>query len=263
MNFIRTPHVEYLYQELLSFLYDSIIKVEKSTNTPSKNTAAKLDSRAKKTSSSKHGEKESTFIITKMELNSEDPNEAKYIYLRKFYLALLLHFGMVCYNNDLNKEKKLIDESVSKLSLCFSRKAIEASINTTTISKSDLKDIESYTALIKVFNLIIKYLNQFKKKVLSSNCAASSSLTTNIEHILKENNSIEVQLVKEFEGLNGLLKKGESFYQYWIANNLFELFHSVIAGLFDQAGYSKYLQESLIECFASISQVFAENIQVS
>ena len=84
--------------------------------------------------------------------------------------------------------------------------------------------------------------------------------------ILKENNQIEIQLKNEFENLHSSVNKAQSFYQYWISNNLFELFYSVISngglGYYDSSGFTKYVQDSLLESFVSISFFYAENVKV-
>jgi len=176
-------------------------------------------------------------------------------------LSLVFHYATVCYCNDFIKEKKLIDDQISKLAMCFSKKLIESSINICKLAKTDFKDIESYSMQAKLFNLILKYLNQFKKKVSTS--STSTLNKSAIVHLLKENSQIEVQLKIDFEKIYEVLVDAKSFYQYWIVNNLFELFASLISnGLFDQSGYSKYLQDSLIECFASISFLYGLTIQV-
>jgi hypothetical protein len=253
-----------MYESLFEFLFESINKIEKSSSTPSsanaKKTTASTSVQAKADATSSTAAK-SAYLITKMDLSIEDPNDAKYIYLRKFYLSLVFHYATVCYCNDFTKEKKLIDDQTSKLAMCFSKKLIESSISMNKLAKSDLKDIESYSMQIKLFNLILKYLNQFKKKV--SNTSTSSLAKTTMVHLLKENIQIEEQLKVDFEKLHDTLVENKSFYQHWIVNNLFELFASLIShGLFDQTGYSKHIQESLIECFAVISFLYGANIQV-
>ncbi len=253
-----------MYESLFEFLFEAINKIEKSSSTPSsanaKKTTASTSVQAKADATSSPAVK-SAFLITKMDLSIEDPNEAKYIYLRKFYLSLVFHYATVCYCNDFTKEKKLIDDQASKLAICFSKKLIESSINMSKLAKSDLKDIESYSMQVKLFNLILKYLNQFKKKV--SNSSTSSLAKTTMVHLLKENIQIEEQLRTDFEKLHDTLVENKSFYQHWMVNNLFELFASLIShGLFDQTGYSKHIQESLIECFAVISFLYGANIQV-
>ena len=277
MNFAKTSHFEYLYESLFKFFYDAINIVEKpssrqtlTSNLTSKST--KVETSQKKSSTKSDEVSKLGIIITKMEMNSEDPIEAKHIYLRKFYMALVLHYACVCYNNDFTKEKKLIDENVTKLNLAFSKKSLDSCMDTKNICKHDLKDLESSTIHIKLFNLIIKYIAQFKKKVAGtvvtpsspkSKATSTSSTTLTIEQVLKENMQIELQLKKEFEKIYGYLLETQSFYQFWLSNNLFDLFYSVITnGLFDQAGFSKYLQESLIECFAAVSFLYSENIQV-
>ena len=252
-NFLKSDNFEYMYESLLEFLFESINKIEKSSSPPSSALTKKTQSSG---ASSAPG-----YIITKMDLDGKDPNEAKYIYLRKFYLALVFHYATVCYCNDLTKEKRLIDDHTSKLAVCFSKKLIDSSINMSKLDRSDLKDLESYSMQSKLFTLILKYLSQFKKK---SSTSSSSTLGKNsIVHLLKENSQIELQLKNDFEKLCQCLADSKSFYQHWIVNNLFELFASLIShGLFDQSGYSKCLQESLIECFASISLLYSETIQV-
>ena len=271
MNFAKTSHFEYLYESLFKFFYDAINIVEKpssrqtlTSNLTSKST--KVETSQKKSSIKSYDVSKLGYIITKMKMNSEDPIAAKHIYLRKFCMALVLHYASVCYNNDFTKEKVLIDENVTKLNLAFSKTSIDSCMDTNNICKHDLKDLESSTIHINLFKLIIKYIAQFKEKVAATETTPSSSIsstTLTIEQVLKENMEIELQLKEEFEKLYGYLLETQSFYQFWLSNNLFDLFYSIFTnGLFDQAGFSKYLQESLIECFVAVSFLYSENIQV-
>lgn len=238
-TFIKNNQLDHFYQVMFDFLFKSI------TDEECCNSLSKMDPKK----SSKH------------DINPIFDHRMKQIYLFKTYISLFIHYSAICHSNDIPKAKEMIQDHYSRLKLCFQNRPAQLK-STDLCNKQELKaemnDIETTDDVFNLIDLIAQYTNQFKKK------PSSSSPSTTLVHILKENSMYEKKLKSNFSCLFVRTVEINSFYQHWILNNLFDfMMCSLSVYLNDSIVTSRYLQESLVDLISTCSNLYAENIKVN
>jgi uncharacterized ubiquitin-like protein YukD len=118
-------------------------------------------------------------------------------------------------------------------------------------------DMNTLNAVFKVFNLAIKYNYQVKKLIFVKAKNISKSKIISIKKISK----LEIKIKNELQSFN--FESKDSFFQSSILNSLFELILNIFSNICQhKTFYTKYLQETFIDCFITVASLYCENVQV-
>jgi hypothetical protein len=240
------------YEDLFEFLYDSLKQTAVSAKESmqigeEKEIELLYETKSKK--STKRAEPE----MTNDNKNISEQRRETIVYIKQNYLGSLIHFMSVCYAHEMSsKRMAMFQEHKAKLErfLCDS-------------SQNCAFD----SILMNILDLVVTYSNQFGKKKSSE--SSSSSSTKRSSTVLQENRLIENKIKSYLKKLTQIHDKHEpnkqlSEYYKWNVNNLNELFYSSI-GMYinDLNSFGKLMQDTSIELFSQIVNLYADNSKVS
>lgn len=226
--------MEKFYTNFFEFIKQSILN----DSTPSVNT--------KRTDLTPHKSKQQS-----------DDQTVKQVYLFKFYSALYFQYVSICYNSHLSKEKESIRNELSSIQSYFLNDALYSAM------KRNDPDIKIIPKILNIFDKILNYLNQYQKVFKQTKPGPKSSKRN--DELLEENTKMEQRLDKLFNEIytDVVDKGGDSFYQTWLLNYLFEITITGNSTIFnDSVVNAQFLQESQVEFLINITSLHAKTVQV-
>jgi hypothetical protein len=183
----------------------------------------------------------------------------KQIYLRKLFLALYIQFYAVCYDKDLEEEKNVAERYLPYLQACYDKKfnKIFTAPELDGVEEEVVEDIEDCNRVekfklgikaLEIFSMMLDYADQFRKK------------STVNSKFLKSNSIMESNLKLKLSELHAICVEQDCFYHYWIFNILIDFFiASISIFLYQNNSNQKFLQESFVVTFSSITFMYSEN----
>ena len=180
---------------------------------------------------------------------------------------MFVHFLSVYHLYSLENSKSLaLAESADLRECVCNGKALRNSNNTTTTTMSE-EEKENLALMLKLpdlIDLIVNYANQYRKRT-ENNVTRDPKQTT--AHILKENAQMEAKMRSElmqiYERAAAKSSSSSSIYQAFLLCNLLEMQANTLASYLNNSTiYSKYIQESFIDCFTTLCQCYADCVRL-
>jgi len=247
LTLMKTGKFDMFYEDLFEFLYDSLKQIGVSAKETKDEKEIEILDETKSKKSAKKSEPE----VTNDPKQTEQRKET-IAYIKQNYLGSMIHFMSVCYAHEMSSRRMaMFQEHKAKLDrfLCAST------------SQSSAFD----SILINILDLVVTYSNQLGKKNASD---SSSTSTKRSSTVLQENKLIENKIKSYLRKLTQLLDKHEpnkqlSEYYKWNVNNLNELFYASL-GMYinDLNSFGKLMQDSSIELFSQIVNLYVDNSKV-
>jgi hypothetical protein len=195
-----------------------------------------------------------------------DKHTLKQVYMRKFLISVYVQFYSVCCSNDseLVEEKQLMDRYYPAVQAAFGKKFVSKLESRVPATSADMDSIHLGMEALELVDLLKEYAKQLRRKSpaadASPSCRSAKAADVNSKY-LKVNAQMEKNLKLKFSSLFADCIAKQSLYHCWLFNNLIDLFLATVNGLVSGslASYTKMIQESLLDAYATIVFLFAEN----